>query len=168
MVRYILILFLALGVRDISAHQFHVALAKTVYNEKDKAMEVTLEAEAHDIEHWLEDKGIKAGHLEMIERNSDLWKKMSKEILANFGATTDKQKLVFYVVGIEVVRDGRVFIYVYAERVEPFNEITWTFSLLMDHDDSQQNKLEMKWKSKKYYAVFLHTKRTATIKIKDK
>jgi len=94
-----------------------------------------------------------------------MWKQLTGEILANFSATTDLQKLNFSVLGIEVARDGRAFIYIAAEEVKPFKSIEWTFSLLMDHDDTQQNKLELIVNNKKYYAVFLNEKRKALIKL---
>lgn len=165
MTRNILTILILLYSFTSFGHAFHVALAKAEYNAEDKTMEVTLEVESHDLEHWLEDKGIKIGHIEMIEKNSPTWKKLSDEILANFAATTDLQKLNFSILGIEIARDGRAFIYVVAEEVKPFKTIEWTFSLLMDHDENQQNKLELIVNKKKYYAVFLNEKRKALIKL---
>ena len=165
MTRNILTFLILLTSLTSFGHAFHVALAKASYNAGEKTMEVTLEIESHDLEHWLEDKGMKIGHIEMIEKNTPTWHKLTGEILVHFAAQTDSQKLQFSVLGIEVARDGRAFVYLVAENVVPFKRIDWTFSLLMDHDDTQQNKLELIVNKKKYYAVFLNEKRTATIKL---
>jgi hypothetical protein len=144
-------------------HAFHVGLAKAEYNVSNKTMEVTLELESHDLEHWLEDKGLAVGHIEMVEKHSDLWNKMTTTLLNHFKANTNKQKLKFSVLGLETVKDGRVFIYLIAENVSPFTEIEWEYSLLMGHDMNQQNKLELTYNSKKYYAVFFEKKQSTKI-----
>jgi hypothetical protein len=147
------------------AHAFHVGLAKAEYNAANSTMEVTLELDAHDFEHWLEDHGVQVKHIEMVAKNSETWKKIVAILFQHFKAETDGSKLKFEVLGLEALKDGRLYIYLVAEQVKPFQSITWTFSLLMDHDPGQQNKLEMIVNKKKYYAVFLQDKKTATIKL---
>ena len=165
MLRYLVVFILLSTPLSLFAHQFHVALAKAEYNAKEQTLEVTMEVESHDIEHWLEDKGIAVGHIEMVEKNSDKWTKITEEILKNFTVKTDGKSHTLTVVGWEIARDGRLFIYLYAENIAPFKEIEWKFSVLMDHDETQQNKLELTVNKKKYYAVFLNEKRTALIKL---
>ena len=165
MLRFLVIFLLVVAPIQLFAHQFHVAIAKAEYNSVEQTLEVTMEVESHDIEHWLEDKGIVVGHIEMIEKNSEQWTKITEEILKNFSVKTDSKAQNITVVGWEIARDGRLFIYLYAENVAPFKEIEWKFSILMDHDESQQNKLELLVNNKKYYAVFLNDKRTAIIQI---
>ena len=165
MLRYLVVFILLSTPLSLFAHQFHVALAKAEYNAKEQTLEVTMEVESHDIEHWLEDKGIAVGHIEMVEKNSDKWTKITEEILKNFTVKTDGKSHTLTVVGWEIARDGRLFIYLYEENIAPFKEIEWKISVLMDHDETQQNKLELTVNKKKYYAVFLNEKRTALIKL---
>jgi hypothetical protein len=145
------------------SHAFHVALAKAEYNSLNSTIEVTLEIDAQDFEHWLEDHGVSVKHVELIAKNSEPWKKVNTILLNHFGATTAQGKLQFDMLGMEAMKDGRLFIYLVAEQVKPFQSIDWKFSLLMDHDPGQQNKLEMVVNKKKYYAVFLQDKKTVTI-----
>jgi hypothetical protein len=100
-----------------------------------------------------------------VAKNSETWKKIVAVLFQHFKAETDGSKLKFEVLGLEALKDGRLYIYLVAEQVKPFQSITWTFSLLMDHDPGQQNKLEIIVNKKKYYAVFLQDKKTATIKL---
>jgi len=163
--RILVILFIAYC-PFIYAHDFHVGLAKAAYNNEAKSIEVSLEVEAHDIEDWLNDKGLTTGHIENLSSDTALQQKVYAEILKNFGAKIDGKALSFKIVGIEVQSDDRAYIYIIAENIEPFKEIDWNFSVLMDHDENQQNKLELTVDSKKYYATFLHHQRWATIKLK--
>jgi hypothetical protein len=147
------------------SHSFHVALAKAEYNSVNSTMEVTIELDAADFEHWLQDKGIGIKHIEMVTKNSDSWQKINHTLFDHFKAETGQGFLKFQLLGMEAMKDGRLFIYLVAENVKPFSSVNWTFSLLMDHDPGQQNKLEMTVNKKKYYAVFLQDRKTATLKL---
>lgn len=160
-----LVLFCLFASSITFGHEFHIAIAKVNYNEKAKILEATIQVEAHDIEDWLTEKGIAVGHIEHISKRPSLQDSVYQEILKNFAAKIEGKQVDFTVIGIEVENDGRAFIYLKSSKIKLFDTIEWTFSILMDHNEKQQNKLELTVGEKKHYATFLHHERTQTMQL---
>ena len=166
---FLVVLFIALS---SFAHSFHVGLAYADYEEEKEMLFCTLQLEFNDFEHWLEELGL-GFNLEEINKNgstSKSWGEFEQFIKKHFGATSNLAALDFQLYGVELELDGRFFVYLYAVEVKPFDNITWTFSLLMGHSMEQQNKLEFKYitreQSETHFAYFFENKFSQVIKTK--
>lgn len=156
----------------VSAHSFHVGLAHADYEEEKEMLFCTIQLEYGDLSHWLEDLNLHF-NLEELAKNqqkSPDWQAFKKFLAKHFSAKTNLSTIEFELFAIDLELDGRLFVYVYAEQVKPFNNIKWTFSLLMGHSMEQQNKLEFKYirndQNETHFAYFFETEQTQTIHIK--
>jgi hypothetical protein len=153
------------------AHEFHVGICRVDYEEAEKMMFCTIQLESGDFEHWTEDQNqlFKLNELTRNQRKSESWKSFETFILRFFGAKTNTSAIQFELFEIEIEADGRMFIYLIAQDVEPFDEITWHFSLLMGHSMEQQNKIEFKYinaeKAKTYFAYFFENETYKTTQL---
>ncbi len=167
------LVFFTLVALNSRAHSFHVGLATADYDEEKEMLFCTLQLEYNDLSHWLEDLKL-TFNLEELAKNqheSPSWQTFKQFIAKHYAAKTNHSAIDFELFGIELELDGRLFVYVYAENVKPFENITWTFSALMGHSMEQQNKLEFKYirsgKTTSYFAYFFENEPTQTIKIKN-
>lgn len=156
----------------VSAHSFHVGLATVDYEEDEQMLFCTLQLEYGDLSHWLEDLNLNF-NLEELAKNlkeSPDWNAFKKFLAQHFSAKTNLSAVDFELFAMDLELDGRLFVYLYAENVQPFESITWRFSLLMGHSMEQQNKLEFRYirndKKEPHFAYFFETEQTQTIHIK--
>jgi len=157
----------------VSAHEFHVGLCRVDYEEADKMIFCTIQLESRDFEHWVEDQKQSFNLNELVknQKKSSFWKPFESFIFKYFGAKTNDIKVDFELFELEIEPDGRMFVYLVAYNVEPFNTINWHFSLLMGHSMEQQNKLEFKYINKEqtrnYFAYFFENETHKTISIQN-
>lgn len=153
---------------QLAAHSFHVGLAFVEYEESEKRLYSTIQLEHSDFVHWMDGFSFTYALNEIItEKTEGLnWFHFEGFVQNYFKATTGQGELTFKLFDVEEEKNGRLFLYLYAEEVEPFDEIKWTFSLLMDHSMEQQNKMELKYNAQNYFAYFFENEPTQTIKLK--
>jgi hypothetical protein len=153
------------------AHEFHVGICRVDYEEEERMMFCSIQLESGDFEHWIEDQNqlFNINELAKNQKNSAHWKKFEDFVFKYFKVKTNNQDIQFELFELEIEADGRMFVYLVAYNVEPFDMVTWHFSLLMGHSMEQQNKLEFKYvreeKEQVYFAYFFEneTFKTTTI-----
>ena len=152
----------------VAAHSFHVGIAFVEYEASENRMYATVQLERSDFAHWMEDFSLPYTFSEIITKKNESkhWSAFESFIGKHFSAHTNQGHLSFNLFDIEEEDDGRLFLYLIAEEVEPFREIDWTFSLLMGHSTEQQNKLELKIDEENYFAYFFENEPTQTITLK--
>ncbi len=172
MIKTLLLHCLILSSSSLFAHAFHVGLASVDYEEEKKMMFCTLQLESSDFKHWLEDLN-RDFNLESItanKQNSTEWKSFGDFILKHFAAKTNVQAVDFELFDAEIERDGRLFVYLFAVDIQPFESISWRYSLLMGHSMEQQNKMEFKYirgaKTEVYFAYFFENESAQTLILK--
>jgi len=154
------------------AHSFHIGLAKVDYDEEKQTLFSTLQLESNDLEHWLESLNLTFDLQEINTKQAESshWNNFQLFIQKHFNALCNETEIRWKLFEVEQELDGRIFVYLYAEKVKPFHTITWNFSLLMGHSMEQQNKLEFKYISKDqtetFFAYFFENERAKVIKIK--
>jgi hypothetical protein len=154
------------------AHSFHVGLAQVDYEEEKEMLFCTIQLESGDLYHWLEDLNLDFNLEELAKKQqkSPDWQAFAKFLGKHFSAQTNHHAIEFMLFGLDLELDGRLFIYVYAEKVKPFSHINWTFSLLMGHSMEQQNRLEFCYirnkKKQTYFVYFFESEPSQTIHIK--
>lgn len=172
MIRHFCFLVVLLTSLHSNAHSFHVGLAHADYEEETQMLFCTMQIEYADLTHWLEDLSLNFNldELTINKQKSNDWDRFELFILKHFSAKTNLTAIDFSLFDVELELDGRVFIYVYAQNVKPFDQITWTYSMLMGHSLEQQNKLEFKYitkdKSETFFAYFFEKERSKVITIK--
>jgi hypothetical protein len=153
------------------AHEFHVGMCQVDYEEGEKMMYATIQLESWDFEHWLEDQeqNFNLNELAKNQKNSADWQSFEAFLFKYFSVRTNHQDVQFLLFELEIEADGRMFIYLVAFDVEPFESVSWHFSLLMGHSMEQQNKLEFTYyyeeKEQVYYAYFFENEKFKTTTI---
>ena len=153
-------------------HSFHVGLAKVDYDEEKQTLFSTLQLEYNDLAHWIENLNLSFNFHEINVKQAESahWLSFQLFIQKYFNASCNETEIIWKLFEVEQELDGRIFIYLYAEKVKPFQAISWNFSLLMGHSMEQQNKLEFKYISKDqtetFFAYFFENERAKVIKIK--
>lgn len=156
---------------NLSAHEFHVGLCYSEYEEESGIIFSSIQLESRDFAHWMEDLGLDFNLEELVEEqeHSEQWDAFESFILIHFAAEANGNEIEFYLFDIELENDGRLFLNILAKDVRPFSSISWKFSLLMGHSMDQQNKLEFKYmepdKVQVYFAYFFETETHKTIAI---
>jgi len=164
-------LFLSIGFisqNQLAAHSFHLGFAFVEYEESEKRLYCTIQIENSDLTHWLEGYSLPYTLTDIISEKYEgqHWFNFENFIGKYFKATTNQGALSFNLFEVELEKDGRVFLYLYAQHVEPFDFIEWTFSILMGHSMEQQNKMEMKYNAQNFFAYFFENEPTQTITLK--
>lgn len=149
------------------SHEYYFSFAEMEYNSENKTLELTLIVSTHDVEHWLQSKGVKLKELEDHTEDSNIQKEFETKLLSGYSISYDTDKIPFKLIGYEVLESGLTHFYFQSEKVEFKNQFTIKFDLLMDDFPEQQNKLTFIYKGKKQTFPFLQTTREQTIKLED-
>ena len=153
----------------IRAHSFHVGMAHVDYEEEKEMLFCTLQLEYADFAHWIEDLGVEFNLNELAnkQQESEDWERFHRFISIYFHVESNWGAIDLHLFSIELELDGRLFVYLYAENVKPFDRITWKYALLMGHSMEQQNKLEFKYigkeKNTTQFAYFFENELTKTL-----
>lgn len=137
------------------------------YDETNKTLETTIILSEHDFENILLKAQKINKSLEYLEKDSLAIRIVEQEILKNFSVSNAKDSIPFHFesIGFEVMPNGLIQIYLFAENIEAFSALQITFACLMEQFPAQQNKMTFIKKEKKYTAVFLQQRPTAILKI---
>ena len=136
-------------------HESFFAFAEMEYNESSKCFELTLTVSTHDVEHWLQDKGLKVSELEEHYADSALNRQLESTLLKGFSISSLTFASVFQIAGYEVLNTGVTEFYFKAIPNEISFPFTVKFDLLMDSFPEQQNKLTFIYRGKKQTYSFL-------------
>ncbi len=119
-----------------------------------KRIELSLSVSTHDIEHYLQDKGVKVKELEDFQSDTLMQKEFSDELLKGISFSINNLTVKYKIVGYQVNKNGLTDFFFQSEVIELSNEITIRFDLLMDQYKAQQNKLTFIYNLKKHTYPF--------------
>ena len=129
-------------------HKFHLSNTKVVYNEKDKAVQITMRCFVDDIEKTIDEGNnisIELGNERQL-KNAD--KFLKEYLLDNFSISiNDKNKSINYL-GNEVEKDI-VFFYFEINNIPSFSKISVKNTVLLNTFDDQQNIVRLEVNKKK-------------------
>lgn len=164
--KYLLVLSFFLCSSFISlAHEYYFAFAEAQYNNSSKKIELSLSVSTHDIEHWLQDKGVKVKELEDHYKDSSIQKEFSNELLKGISFSINSLNIEFKIIGYQVNKNGLTDFFFESNEVELSNLITVRFDLLMDKYKEQQNKLTFIYQLKKHTYPFTQINKEQVIQL---
>lgn len=149
------------------SHEYYFAFAEMEYNSDSKKLELTLIVSTHDVEHWLQNKGVKVKELEDHTKDNVLQKEFETKLLSGYAVIYENANVSLKLIGYEVLDNGLTHFYFTSDSFDLKNQFTVKFDLLMDDFPEQQNKLTFIYKGKKQTVPFLQTTREQTIKLED-
>lgn len=167
MVKVSLLFVFMISTMISSAHEYYFAFAEMEYKSDTKKLELTLVVSTHDIEHWLQNKGVKVKELENHTKDLTLQKEFETKLLSGFNITYEKISISLKMIGYEVLDNGLSNFYFVSEAIEIKNQFSVRFDLLMDDYPEQQNKLTFIYNEKKQTFPFLQATREQFIKLED-
>ena len=147
------------------AHEYYFSFAEMEYNTTNKKLELTLIVSTHDIEHWLQDKGIPVKELEDHYSDSLLQKNIGETLLKGYSVTCNKTGVIFHIIGYDVLKTGVTEFYFSSNSFELMSPLLIRYDLLMDKYPAQQNKLTFIYNSTKESYSFLPFKNEQNIEI---
>ncbi len=153
--RFLLALVLLLSSIHISlAHEYYFAFAEAQYNHTTKRIELSLSVSTHDIEHYLQDKGVKVKELEDFQSDTLMQKEFSIELLKGISFSINSSVIGYKLIGYQVNKNGLTDFFFQSEVIELSNEIKVRFDLLMNQYKEQQNKMTFIYNLKKHTYPF--------------
>jgi hypothetical protein len=162
----LLIVFFALGISQIKAHNTYFAFAEADWNSSTDRFEVSLTLETHDFEHYLSQKGFSEKSLEKQLTDSITKAKIVDLIKKSFYFIVNTVKADLNCDGYEILKNGQVNFYFSAGNVTQPITIDLTFNLMMDKFKTQQNKFTY-LNPAKQSLTFLSSKSKGSIIIKE-
>lgn len=144
------------------AHEYFFAYAEMEYNQETKRYQGTIVVTTHDLEQLFDGQNLPP--LEMIAIDDQNFEPFRKEINNGFRIISNGQETPFEIIGFEVYLTGISNFYIESEVVEEPTTLYFTFSLLMDRYQNQQNKLEFKMGDHKEYLHFIGESRKQKVK----
>jgi len=131
-----------------SLHKFHLSNTKVVYNEKDKAVQITMRCFVDDIEKTIDESNnisLELGNERQL-KNAD--KFLKEYLLDNFSISiNNKDKSINYI-GNEVEKDI-VFFYFEINNISHVSSIKVVNKILLNTFDDQQNVVRLEINDKK-------------------
>ena len=110
----------------------------------------------HDLELALEQEDIETGDLAKISRGSQGFINVQDYLNTRFKVWTS-ELVKFNMVGSEVSLNGTTSFYFESEEIDVTPEIKFSFDLLMDTFQQQQNKVTLTYRNNSYTRTFLYT-----------
>ncbi len=163
----IIFLFLSYSA-SLSAHEYYFAFAEVEYNDISQRIEATLIVSTHDLENSLRiqhaDNGDVFNDLSEIKKDSEEEEHLEKYLLKHFKITSDSP-CHLKMIGFEVQMNGLSYFYFESSPFDLKNQITFTFDLLMNEYELQQNKITFLYREKTYTRPFLKDEKQQTINL---
>jgi len=166
--RLIVIAVFFLTATSSFGHEYFVAFAEVEYNEITRKFESTLIVSTHDLEKILKEKDKQLGDLMHIRSGSTSHKVLESFLVHHFNIKCDERIAKMELVGHEVTLEGTTNFYLESEPIAFNGALEITFDLLMNENESQQNKLTLYVRDKSYTRPFVHNTRKQTIKLETK
>lgn len=147
----------SLGLVFMSFHEYFLGFAEMQYNDDSKKLEVSIAITGHDLEQYLDEKGINVPKLEECINQPVHLAKIEKEIQNGFQVKDGTDNLLLDLVGMEVNNRDQAIFYLTSREIEKPTKLTVRFDLLMNYFIKQQNKLTVFKDGKKEFYAFLKT-----------
>lgn len=147
------------------AHQFHVSKCSIEYNEKEKAVQITLQVFIDDLEEALREQGVDQLFLGTEKESKKADEYIEKYLQQRFNlAINQKEKEPVYL-GKELSEDLTAFwFYLEVPKVKNMKEIKIFNNILMEIFDDQKNIINVKGpKQQKGYFMFIKGNNEETV-----
>ncbi len=149
------------------SHEYYFSFAEMEYNTSQKRFELTLIVSTHDIEHWLQNKGLKIKELEDYTSDTIIQKEFGTSLLNGFSVSMNNTNIVFQMTDYDVKANGLTEFYFISTTTEIISPLLVRYDLLMDQFPEQQNKLTFLYKTQKNSYAFLPTSKEQVIKLEN-
>lgn len=140
------------------AHEYYFSFVELSYSQNSKQYEGTLIAETHDIDRWLEKRGVMAGDMGFRQTDPSFLQELQVHLFAGFKV----EQLNFILDGFEVSADGQTYFYFHAKSKE-LDCLKIYYPLMMNLFEEQQNKVTFLQGATQHTALFLNNKTSAKI-----
>jgi Domain of unknown function (DUF6702) len=166
-VKFVVFALLMITTTMSYGHEYFFAFAEVEYNDFTNQFETTLIVSTHDLEKKAKKAEIEIGDLKTIESGSKEYKAVETLLTKHFNIYTEDVNCTFELTGIEVNLDGTSNFYFLSSEIRAFEEINFTFDLLMDEHPDQQNKATLYYRGNNYTVTFIQDRRSRTIKLEN-
>lgn len=162
--RIIVLVFILFSSIQSYAHEYFFAFAEVEYNSETQKIEATLTVSTHDLEHALKNANLTIGEIEDAKKGTPEFDIIEKYLLEHFKITSSKI-CHLKMIGYEVSLKGTTDFYFESEKTTIGDTITFSFDLLMQQYQKQQNKVTFYYQNKSYTRPFLYNQRVQIIKL---
>jgi len=154
----ILLSLLLISTIQVNAHEYFFAFAEVEYNDISQRIEATLSISTHDLENAMRkqhaDNADVFDDLSEIKKNSEEESHLETFILKHFKISSE-EPCFLKMIGFEVQLNGLTYFYFESTPFRLEHRITFTFDLLMNENELQQNKITFLYQGKSYTRPFL-------------
>ena len=149
----------------IPPHEFHISKCLIEYNEKEKALQVTLHLFIDDLEEALREQGADKLFICTEKESEKAEDYIYKYLQQKLEISLDEQAVNYTFLGKEMSEDMvAVWCYLELENVESFNQLYVKNRILLDTFDDQKNIISIVGpKKKKGYLLFNNAKNEETL-----
>lgn len=146
-------------------HEFHISKCLIEYNEKEKALQVTLHLFIDDLEEALREQGADKLFICTEKESEKAEEYIYKYLQQKLEISLDEQGVDYTFLGKEMSEDMiAVWCYLELENVESFNKLYVKNRILVDTFDDQKNIISIVGpKKKKGYLLFNNAKNEETL-----
>lgn len=149
----------------IPPHEFHISKCLIEYNEKEKALQVTLHLFIDDLEEALREQGADKLFICTEKESEKAEDYIYKYLQQKLEISLDEQTVNYTFIGKEMSEDMvAVWCYLELENVESFDKLYVKNRILLDTFDDQKNIISIVGpKKKKGYLLFNNAKNEETL-----
>lgn len=157
-----LVILSLLAILTMSMHEYYFSFGEIQYSVKEERFEVSITCTGHDLENYIEHKGIEIPKFEECKDSPVHLEKIEKVIQEGFQVSIDEEPILLELVGMEVNTKDQAVFYLTSRKMDKPSKFEVEYSLLMNYFPAQQNKLTVFTAEGKEYLTFLksRTKRT--------
>lgn len=155
---------LILSCLTANAHEYFFGFAELQYNEISQKVEGTLVVTTHDLERYIKDEFDIDEKIEKLDSLQFIRVEhlINEKLHLQFGEINTS----FSIIGIESMLNGIANIYIESQTIEITDTISFTFDLLMDLFEQQQNKITFRYRDQEFNLTFISGEKNRTIQIK--
>jgi len=153
---FLLSLLLLVNCTIAKAHAFYFTFSEISFDEIGQRIEATLIATAHDLDLTFESEKCRIRSEELNRK--DCIEQVEAYLNEHFFMEKGDYRTRFKIEGYEIKREGTIEFYLFSEWKSSFENILFTFTLLMKQFPEQQNKALILWRNQKKTLEFLPNK----------
>lgn len=149
----------------VPTHEFHISKCLIEYNEKEKALQVTLHLFIDDLEAALEEQGAEKLFICTDKESEKAETYIYKYLQQTLSIYLEDEAINYTFLGKEMSEDMvAVWCYLEMENIESFNKLTVKNSILTETFDDQKNIISIVGPNKKKgYLLFNKTKKEESL-----